>query len=74
MREPQLSTLVEVEDCSDKVTNYWYSHQHELSLCVRKPTILVPTTSDSNRAVKSQKMVKRLEILDLESRGIVLSV
>ena len=40
-----------------------------LSLCVRKPTIWVPTRSDTNRAVQSQ-----LEILDLESRGIVLSV
>ena len=45
-----------------------------LSLCMRKPTIWVPTRSDKKRAVQSQKMVGwRLEILDLESRGIVLS-
>ena len=35
---------------------------------MRKPTIWVPTRSNTNRAVQSQKMV-----LDLESRGIVLS-
>ena len=29
-----------------------------LSLCVRKPTIWVPTRSDTNRAVQSQKMVR----------------
>ena len=39
------------------------------SLCVRRLTIRVPTRSDTNWAVQSQ-----LEILDLESRGIVLSV
>ena len=38
---------------------------------MRKPTIWVPTRSDTNRPVQSQKMVKMLEILDLESRGIV---
>ena len=29
-----------------------------LSLCVRKPTVWVPTRSDTNRAVQSQKMVR----------------
>ena len=29
-----------------------------LSLCVRKPTIWVPTRSDTNRAVQSQKMAR----------------
>ena len=29
-----------------------------MSLCVRKPTVWVPTWSDSNRAVQSQKMVR----------------
>ena len=29
----------------------------KMSLCVRKPTIWVPTRSDTNRAVQSQKMV-----------------
>ena len=46
------------------------SHKHmllDMSLCVEKnPTIWVPTRSDTNRTVQSQKM----EILDLESRGV----
>ena len=29
-----------------------------MSLCVRKPTIWVPTRSDTNRTVQSQKMVR----------------
>ena len=29
-----------------------------LSLCVRKPTIWVPTRSDTNQAVQSQKMAR----------------
>ena len=29
-----------------------------MSLCVRKPTIWVPTRSDTNRAVQLQKMVR----------------
>ena len=29
-----------------------------LSLCVRKPTIWVPTRSDTNRSVQSKKMVR----------------
>ena len=29
-----------------------------MSLCVRKPTIRVPTRSDTNRAVQSQEMVR----------------
>ena len=29
-----------------------------MSLCMRKPTILVSTRSDTNRAVQSQKMVR----------------
>ena len=29
---------------------------------------------DTNRAVQAQKMVERVKILDLESRGIVLSM
>ena len=32
-----------------------------LSLCVRKPTIWVPTTSDTNQPVQSQKMVRSLK-------------
>ena len=32
-----------------------------MSLCVRKPTIWVPTRSDTNRAVQSQKMVRGLK-------------
>ena len=52
-----------------------------MSLVVRKPVFGFPTRSDTNRAVKSQKMtrsltflIKEVEILDLESRGIVLSL
>ena len=30
----------------------------KMSLCVRKPTIWVPTRSDTNRPVQSQKMVR----------------
>ena len=33
----------------------------EMSLCVRKPTVLVPNKSDTNRAVQSQKMVRGWE-------------
>ena len=36
-----------------------------------EPVLSVPTRSNINRAVQSQK---RLEILDSESRGIVLSM
>ena len=41
---------------------------------MRKPTIWVPTRSDTNQAVKSHKMVRGWKILDLESRGIVQSL
>ena len=30
----------------------------QLSLCMRKPTVWVPTRSDTNRSVRSQKMVR----------------
>ena len=33
----------------------------DMSLCVRKLTILVPTRCDTNRAVQSQKMVRGLK-------------
>ena len=46
-----------------------------MSLCMRKPTIWVPTRSDRNRAVQSQKQARRaLELLDSRRRVIVLSV
>ena len=32
-----------------------------MSLCVRKPTIWVPTRSDTNQAVQSQKMARGLK-------------
>ena len=35
--------------------------QRYMSLCMRKPTIWVPTRSDTNRAVQSQKMVRGLK-------------
>ena len=34
------------------------SSYSQLSVCMRKPTIWVPTGSDTNRAVQSQKMVR----------------
>ena len=37
--------------------------EKHLSLCVRKPTIWVPTWSDTNRAVQSQKMVRGWKFL-----------
>ena len=33
----------------------------DMSLCMRKPNIWVPTRSDTNRAVQSQKMVRSLK-------------
>ena len=36
-------------------------------------TIWVPTRSDTNQPVQSQKMFRDCKILDLESRGVVLS-
>ena len=46
-----------------------------MSLVMRKPILSFQTKSDTNRAVQSQKMAsERLEILHLESRGMVLSV
>ena len=41
---------------------------------MRKLSLGFLTRSDTNRAVRTQKMVKRLEISDLGSRGIVLHV
>ena len=35
--------------------------EYDMSLCVRKPTIWVPTRSDTNQAVHSQKMVRGLK-------------
>ena len=43
-----------------------------MSLCVRKTTIWVPTRSDTNRAIQSQKnalLYYKLEIADLRRRG-----
>ena len=41
---------------------------------VRNQSSGFPTRSHTNRAVKPQKVAKRLEISDSESRGIVLSM
>ena len=35
--------------------------QNQMCLCVRKPTIWVPTRSDTNRDVQSPKMVRSLK-------------
>ena len=42
--------------------------------CHEKTNNEVSNRFDTNQTVKAQKMAKRLEILDLESRGIVLSM
>ena len=53
MRHPTLSfAVVEKEKELGKGTK----QQKHLSMCMRKPTIWVPTRSDTNRAVQSQKM------------------
>ena len=44
-----------------------------MSRIMSKPTMWFSNRSNTNRAVQAQNMA-RLEILDLESRGIVLSV
>ena len=36
-------------------------YEYNMSLCMRKPTIWVPTRSDTNRAVQAQKMVRDLK-------------
>ena len=41
---------------------------------MRKTTMWFFNRSDINQPVQSQKMAKRLESLDLEGRGIVLSM
>ena len=41
-----------------------------LSLCIRKPTIWVPTRSDTNRPVQSQKMVRSLKFRILEEEEL----
>ena len=58
------------EDLSNKSNpqNRTMDYTTDMSLCVRKLWVL--DRSDTNQAVQSQKM----DILDLESRVIVLSV
>ena len=46
-----------------------YTIQH-LSLCVRKPTIWVPTRSDINQPVQSQKQARSLKFPILEKDGL----
>ena len=41
---------------------------------MRKPTFWFPTKSDTKQVVQVYKFGKRLEISDLEIRGIVLSM
>ena len=40
-----------------------------MSMCVRKPTIWVPTRSDTNRPVQSQKKVRRMKFRIEEEGG-----
>ena len=47
--------------CSRKSMHYSNNsmcNNIQLSLCVRKPTLWVPTRSDTNQSVQSQKMVR----------------
>ena len=41
-----------------------------MSLCVRKPTIWVPTRSDKKRALQSQKKVRGLKVCIEEEEGL----
>ena len=43
-----------------------------MSLCVRKPTVWVPTRSVANRPVESQKQARSLKISDLRRRIVPL--
>ena len=43
------------------LTQFLFSYQHYMSLCMRKPTIWVLTRSDTNRAVQPQKIVRSLK-------------
>ena len=36
-------------------------HGNQLCLCMRKPTIWVPTRSDTNQAIQSQKQARSLK-------------
>ena len=57
----------------EKLTfKYGVSKKAYLSLCVRKPTIWVPTRSDTNQAVQLQKQARSLKFWI--RRDIVLSV
>ena len=64
-----------IKTLHQKCTNKWIhnqsSHSAHMSSNMKKPTIWCPNRSNTNRAAQAQE---RLEILDLESRGIVLSV
>ena len=44
-----------------------------MSRDTRKRSLGFLTRSHTNRAIQAKKMAKRMEILDLESRGILLS-
>ena len=50
------------------------SFTKHMSLIMTNPTMWFLNRFDTNQAVQVQKMAKRLETLDLESRGIALSV
>ena len=44
--------------------------KHQMSLCMRKPTIWVPTRSDTKRAVQSQKQARSLKLLIQEEEQV----
>ena len=44
--------------------------QIEMSLCMRKPTIWVPTRSDTNQTVQSQKIARSLKFRMNEEEGL----
>ena len=41
-----------------------------MSMCVRKPTFWLPTRSDTNRAVQSQKQVRSLKFRIYEEKEL----
>ena len=44
--------------------------KYHMSMCVRKPTIWVPTSSDIKRAVQSQKKVRSLKFRIYEEKEL----
>ena len=61
------STQFDIEKTTTNIGIYIQQCQtkFKMSLCVRKPTIWVPTRSDTNRAVQSPKLTRSLKLKNL---------